>query len=157
MKTVLEKLRKMKQDWEHEKRRLEGEREYLQNAANRLNQEMDQARQENDDTRGIQSELEQAKRAIADFEVQLQMERDRLRAITNERNRTVNEKNDILSNLERTHAVSVSFYCTFPYSPLARTWKPSKSSCKSASRKIMPSKQIFAVSGFIFDFVFHVS
>jgi chromosome segregation ATPase len=122
MKTVLAKLSQMKQDWEHEKMRLEGEREYLQSTADRLNQEVDQARHKNDDTRGVLSvgnrsphsetyvdnhsqELDQARRAIADFEVQLQLERDRLRAITNERNRTVNEKNDILSNLERTQAV----------------------------------------------------
>ncbi|KIM34091.1 hypothetical protein M408DRAFT_325604 [Serendipita vermifera MAFF 305830] len=104
MRTVLDKLRKMKQDWEHEKRRLEDEREYLQGAADRLNREVDLAKQENDDTRGVVSELDQARRAIADFEVQLQMERDRLRAITNERNRTVNEKKQILSNLERTQA-----------------------------------------------------
>lgn len=55
MKTVLAKLSQMKQDWEHEKMRLEGEREYLQSAADRLNQEVDQARHENDDTRGVLS------------------------------------------------------------------------------------------------------
>jgi hypothetical protein len=55
MKSVLAKLTQMKRDWEHEKMRLEGEREYLQSAADRLNQEVDQARYENDDTRGVLS------------------------------------------------------------------------------------------------------
>jgi hypothetical protein len=48
MKKVLEQLDKMKQDWAHEKMRLEGEREYLQGAADRLNREMDRAKKEQD-------------------------------------------------------------------------------------------------------------
>jgi hypothetical protein len=46
MKKVLEQLDKMKQDWAHEKMRLEGEREYLQGAADRLNREMDRTKEQ---------------------------------------------------------------------------------------------------------------
>lgn len=46
MKKVLESLEKMKQDWAHEKMRLEGEREYLQGAADRINREIDQAKKD---------------------------------------------------------------------------------------------------------------
>jgi len=38
MRTMLARLTQMKQDWEHEKMRLEGERNYLQSAVDQLHQ-----------------------------------------------------------------------------------------------------------------------
>lgn len=49
--------------------------------------------------------METANAVIAELEDQLVLERSRLRAITTERNRTVNEKNDLLTNLRRTQNV----------------------------------------------------
>ncbi|KAG8810809.1 hypothetical protein FRC17_002751, partial [Serendipita sp. 399] len=104
MKKVLQQLEKMKQEWLHEKMRLEGEREYLQGAANRLNQELDQAQKDQDTRQLVTSELDQAKQFISELETQLQSERTRLKAITAERNRMINDKSNIASELQRAQS-----------------------------------------------------
>ncbi|KAG8774532.1 hypothetical protein FRC20_005346, partial [Serendipita sp. 405] len=104
MKKALQQLEKMKQEWLHEKMRLEGEREYLQGAANRLDQELGQAQKDQDTKQMVLSELDQARKSISELETQLQSERTRLKAIITERNRMINDKDGIASELQRAQA-----------------------------------------------------
>jgi septal ring factor EnvC (AmiA/AmiB activator) len=58
----------------------------------------------------VQQELDQAKRAIAELEEQLGVERSQLKTTNAERNRASHEKNRLASQLERTQAVSRGFF-----------------------------------------------
>lgn len=51
-------------------------------------------------------ELERAKRMIVDLEAELQAERSRLRTLTTEQNRLQRQKEDVLTQLQRTESVS---------------------------------------------------
>ncbi|KAK6967117.1 PACT-coil-coil domain-containing protein [Favolaschia claudopus] len=111
--SVNSQLAKMKKQWEEEKQKLLGEKAVLQDAANRLNAKVHKAEEEarivaetkktGEKLRvGIESELEEARRIIADLETDLKSERSRLRALSTEQNRAQREKENVLLQLQRT-------------------------------------------------------
>ncbi|KAH7922630.1 hypothetical protein BV22DRAFT_645250 [Leucogyrophana mollusca] len=115
LQSVNRQLSSMKKQWDDEKRQLLGEKAVLQDAANRMNLEVRNAKDEvkkivetekatrrsRADTQG---EAERAKMAIADLESELQAERARLRQMTTEQNKIKREKGDIARQLQRTEA-----------------------------------------------------
>ncbi|CAG7847478.1 SubName: Full=Uncharacterized protein {ECO:0000313/EMBL:CCA70757.1} [Serendipita indica DSM 11827] len=102
MKKILKQLEKMKQDWIQEKIRLQGERDYLQGAADRLGRQA--ARKKESGNPNGTSDVEQVKQHVADLESQLQAERTRLRELATERSRMLQDKNDVAAQLQRTQA-----------------------------------------------------
>lgn len=56
-------------------------------------------------------ELDRAKRMIADLEAELQTERSRLRTLTTEQKRVQRQKDDVLTQLQRTESVSFLKCC----------------------------------------------
>ncbi|EEB95257.1 hypothetical protein MPER_05801, partial [Moniliophthora perniciosa FA553] len=101
--------------WGEEKAQLQGERAVLQDAANRLNVQVRQTREEVDralenqkvDSRlrqDLQNELERAKLTISSLEENLKVERSRLRGMTTEQNRITREKEEVLLQLKRTES-----------------------------------------------------
>ncbi|KAF9466148.1 hypothetical protein BDZ94DRAFT_1341734 [Collybia nuda] len=107
LRNVNSQLEVMKKEWADERRQLVGEKAVLQDAANKLNVQIRNVKEEvrkvteneraGEQTRaGIQGELDKAKKAIADLEANLKTERAQLRALTTEQNRIQREKeNDI--------------------------------------------------------------
>ncbi|KAG8221048.1 hypothetical protein J3R82DRAFT_2558 [Butyriboletus roseoflavus] len=103
----------MKKQWQDEKRQLMGEKAVLQDAANRMNIEVRNAKQEvrkaieaeRESRRsrvGTQGEAEKAKAVIADLEAELQAERMRLRKMSTEQHRLQREIGDVARQLQRT-------------------------------------------------------
>ncbi|KAF8892193.1 hypothetical protein BD779DRAFT_1661469 [Infundibulicybe gibba] len=115
LRAVNADLDTLKMRWDDEKRQLLGEKAALQDATDRLNAEVREAREEakrvanneraGEKTRaGVQGELEKAKRTIADLESDLKAERSRLRALTTEHDRIQRDKNSVLTQLQRTES-----------------------------------------------------
>ncbi|KAF5373341.1 hypothetical protein D9615_007388 [Tricholomella constricta] len=115
LQSVNSHLESMKKEWEQERRTLLGEKAVLQDATNRLNAQMKSAKDEMKKVAeggrageraaaSVQTELDKAKRVIADLEADLKSERAQLRALTTEQNRVQREKTDILSQLQRTES-----------------------------------------------------
>ncbi|OAX40162.1 hypothetical protein K503DRAFT_738032 [Rhizopogon vinicolor AM-OR11-026] len=111
LRAVNQQLDSMKQRWEDEKRQLLGEKAVLQDAANRMNMEVRNAKDEakraaegGRRSRADTREIEKAKAVIADLEAELQAERTRLRQMSTEQNRVQREKGGITRQLQRTEA-----------------------------------------------------
>ncbi|KAH9169868.1 hypothetical protein EDB89DRAFT_1981781 [Lactarius sanguifluus] len=112
LQVVNGELALMKEQWLEERRQLLGDNAVLQDAANRLNLQVqgvkeraEQKERRNEKARsGILGELDQAKQAIADLEEDLKVERARLRGITVEQGRAEREKEDVLLQLRRTES-----------------------------------------------------
>ncbi|KAJ3717958.1 hypothetical protein C8R42DRAFT_724167 [Lentinula raphanica] len=113
LRTVNRQLEETKKQWEDEKRKLLGEKAVLQDAANRLNSEVQDAKvqvskaSEAQKTNGrlrqdIQGDLEKARRTITELESDLKAERSRLRTVTAEQNRVNREKEQVFVQLQRT-------------------------------------------------------
>ncbi|KAF7309931.1 PACT-coil-coil domain-containing protein [Mycena indigotica] len=113
LRSVNANLNNMKRQWEEEKERLLGEKAVLQDAANRLNVKVRSAEEEarqvtaskktSDKLKaGIEGELEQARRTIAELEADLKAERSRLRASAAEQTRAQRERENVLVQLQRT-------------------------------------------------------
>ncbi|KAG2137784.1 hypothetical protein BD769DRAFT_1384914 [Suillus cothurnatus] len=108
---VNKELDTMKQRWEEEKRHLLGEKAVLQDAANRMNMEIrnakDEAKRATEASRRSRAdtrEVERAKAVIADLEAELQAERTRLRQMSTEQDRVQREKSVVARQLQRTEA-----------------------------------------------------
>ncbi|KAH7890884.1 hypothetical protein F5I97DRAFT_1839637 [Phlebopus sp. FC_14] len=115
LQTVNAQLDAMKKQWQDEKRQLLGEKAVLQDAANRMNMEIQNAKEEarkataaeranrrsGPDTHG---EVEKAKAVIADLEAELHAERVRLRQMSTEYERLQRETGDVARQLQRTEA-----------------------------------------------------
>ncbi|KAG2137608.1 uncharacterized protein EDB93DRAFT_1106565 [Suillus bovinus] len=106
---VNKKLDTMKQRWEEEKRHLLGEKAVLQDAANRMNMEVrnakDEAKRATEASRRSRAdtrEVEKAKAVIADLEAELQAERTRLRQMSVEQECVQREKSVVARQLQRT-------------------------------------------------------
>ncbi|ESK89340.1 hypothetical protein Moror_16258 [Moniliophthora roreri MCA 2997] len=115
LRSVNAQLAEMKEQWGEEKAQLQSERAVLQDAANRLNVQVRQTREEVDralenrkvDSRlrqDLQNELEKAKLTISSLEENLKVERSRLRGMTTEQNRITREKEEVLLQLKRTES-----------------------------------------------------
>ncbi|KAH9040398.1 hypothetical protein EDB85DRAFT_1925960 [Lactarius pseudohatsudake] len=112
LQVVNGELALMKEQWQEERRQLLGDNAVLQDAANRLNLQVqgvkeraEQKERRNEKARsGILGELDQAKQAIADLEEDLKVERARLRGLTVEQGRAEREKEDVLLQLRRTES-----------------------------------------------------
>ncbi|KAH9074702.1 hypothetical protein EDB83DRAFT_2352798 [Lactarius deliciosus] len=112
LQVVNGELALMKEQWQEERRQLLGDNAVLQDAANRLNLQVqgvkeraEQKERRNEKARsGILGELDQAKQAIADLEEDLKVERTRLRGLTVEQGRAEREKEDVLLQLRRTES-----------------------------------------------------
>ncbi|KAJ7580264.1 hypothetical protein C8J56DRAFT_278799 [Mycena floridula] len=107
LRTVNSHLSTMKKRWEEEKHRLLGEKAALQDAANRLNVEVQDAKVQAEIHKagqGVQEDLDNAKRTIVDLEAELTRERTRLRGMSAEQNRVTREKEDVLMQLQRTES-----------------------------------------------------
>lgn len=120
-------LDSMKQTWEAEKRRLLGEKAVLQDAANRLNIQAQDAKSTNENVKALSArngvqrvsslsfatqpklkslqDLEKARLTIIELEGDLKGERARLRAMSTEQNRVQREKEEVLLQLQRTESV----------------------------------------------------
>ncbi|KAH0836767.1 hypothetical protein J3R83DRAFT_8515 [Lanmaoa asiatica] len=103
----------MRKQWRDEKRQLLGEKAVLQDAANRMNIEVRNAKQEvrkaveaeregRRSKADTQEEAEKAKAVIADLEAELQAERLRLRKMSTEQDRLQREIGDVARQLQRT-------------------------------------------------------
>ncbi|KAG9313115.1 hypothetical protein JVU11DRAFT_6565 [Chiua virens] len=113
LQNVNAQLDTMKKQWKDEKRQLLGEKAVLQDAANRMNIEVRNAKQEvkkaleaeresrrsRADTQG---EAEKAKEIVADLEAELQAERMRLRKMSTEQERLQREIGEVARQLQRT-------------------------------------------------------
>ncbi|KAH8833076.1 hypothetical protein DL96DRAFT_1523381 [Flagelloscypha sp. PMI_526] len=105
-------LARMRREWDAEKKQLLGEKNALQDAANRLNSQLtsglkNSAEKENAANRaksGLQGELDTANAVIVDLESQLKTERSRLRALSSEQRQIQREKETILNQLQRTES-----------------------------------------------------
>ncbi|GLB41649.1 putative pericentrin-AKAP-450 domain of centrosomal targeting protein [Lyophyllum shimeji] len=115
LQSVNAHLESMKKEWEQERRTLLGEKAVLQDAANRLNAQVKDAKEEMKKVAesgrageraaaSAQGELDKAKRVISDLEATLKSERAQLRALTSEQNRVQREKAGILSQIQRTES-----------------------------------------------------
>ncbi|KAI9440630.1 hypothetical protein H4582DRAFT_1938265 [Lactarius indigo] len=112
LQVVNRELVLMKEQWQEERRQLLGDNAVLQDAANRLNLQVqgvkeraEQKERRSEKVRsGILGELDQAKQAIADLEEDLKVERARLRDLTVEQGRAEREKEDVLLQLRRTES-----------------------------------------------------
>lgn len=98
----------MKRHWDEERRKLLGDQAIFKDAANRLNMEVQDARDRARAGEGVQGELEQAKKAIGDLEEALRTERSMLRMLTTVQGTWDREKQDILFQLRRTESVRCS-------------------------------------------------
>ncbi|KAJ3782678.1 hypothetical protein GGU10DRAFT_389676 [Lentinula aff. detonsa] len=110
--TVNAQLQETKKKWEDEKRKLLGEKAVLQDAANRLNVEVRNAKAEASKAseaqkasgrlrQDIQGDLEKARRTVTELENDLKAERSQLRAMNTEQSRVSREKNQIFVQLQR--------------------------------------------------------
>ncbi|KAI0045417.1 hypothetical protein FA95DRAFT_1495451 [Auriscalpium vulgare] len=112
VQAVNKQLSVMKKQWQDERRQLLGDKAALQDATNRLNAQVRDAEQRAAETErasqkvksSVQTELEQAKRVIADLEDDLKAERSRLRSITTKQTKAERDKDGILLQLKRTES-----------------------------------------------------
>ncbi|KAI9458189.1 hypothetical protein BJY52DRAFT_1270268 [Lactarius psammicola] len=112
LQVVNRELASMKEQWQEERRQLLGDNAVLQDAANRLNLQVqgvkeraEQKERRNEKARsGILGELDQAKQIIADLDEDLKTERARLRDLTVQQSRAEREKEDVLLQLRRTES-----------------------------------------------------
>ncbi|KIK56356.1 hypothetical protein GYMLUDRAFT_174310 [Collybiopsis luxurians FD-317 M1] len=115
LRTVTTQLQETRQQWENEKRKLLGEKAVLQDAANRLNVEVREAKAEANKAseahkadgrlrQDIQVDLEKARLTISELEGDLKAERARLRAMSTEQGRVNREKEQVFNQLKRTEA-----------------------------------------------------
>ncbi|KAH9479344.1 hypothetical protein JR316_0007934 [Psilocybe cubensis] len=115
LESVNKHLEELKSQWEAEKRVLLGEKAVLEDAANRLNSQVkntkEEARKIAEQTRAgeklranVENELERAKRTISVLENELGSERARLRSMVTEQERIQREKKQILTDLTRTES-----------------------------------------------------
>ncbi|KAI0091595.1 hypothetical protein BDY19DRAFT_885665 [Irpex rosettiformis] len=111
LQAVNSHLATMKQQWESEKNKLLGENATLKNAANRLNAEVRQAKDDmkrHADTErgkvGMQVELDKAKRMVEELEAQLKAERSRLRGFATEQSHAERQKEEVALQLRRTES-----------------------------------------------------
>ncbi|KAF9224049.1 hypothetical protein BS17DRAFT_880101 [Gyrodon lividus] len=113
LQNVNAQLDVMKNQWHDEKRQLLGEKAVLQDAANRMNTEVrnakDEARRATEAERAsrrsradTQEEAEKAKSVVADLEGELQAERMRLRQMSTEQERLQREIGEVARQLQRT-------------------------------------------------------
>ncbi|KAE9397790.1 hypothetical protein BT96DRAFT_883573 [Gymnopus androsaceus JB14] len=113
LRTVNTQLEQTKKQWEDEKRKILGEKAVLQDAANRLNVEVRDAKaevakaSETQKANGrlrqdIQKDLEKAQVTITELENDLKAERARLRAMSTEQSRVDRDKEQIFVQLQRT-------------------------------------------------------
>ncbi|KAI0954730.1 hypothetical protein AcW1_006527 [Taiwanofungus camphoratus] len=112
LQAVNSQLASMKKAWDEEKRQLLGEKAVLQDATNRLNMQVRDANYKLTETErvgervraSVQEELDNAKRAIDDLEIELKSERMRLRTLTTEQSRVRREKEEVVFQLRRTES-----------------------------------------------------
>ncbi|KAF5379308.1 hypothetical protein D9757_007667 [Collybiopsis confluens] len=113
LRTVTSQLQDTKRQWESEKRKLMGENVALQDATNRLNIEVQQAKAEANKVseahktdgrlrQDVQADLEKARHTIATLENDLKAERARLRTMSTEQARVDREKEQVFNQLKRT-------------------------------------------------------
>ncbi|KAF9269220.1 hypothetical protein L218DRAFT_1072847 [Marasmius fiardii PR-910] len=113
LRSVNDQLAQLKKQWDEEKRQLQGEKHVLQDAANRLNVQIQEAREEVNRAserlkvdshlrHDLQSELDKAKKTVSSLEENLKIERARIRGMTAEQNRIEKEKEEVLVQLKRT-------------------------------------------------------
>ncbi|KAI0057426.1 hypothetical protein BV25DRAFT_1892643 [Artomyces pyxidatus] len=98
LQSVNQQLTLMKKQWQEEKRQLLGDKAVLQDAANRLNLQVQSVRS------GVQGDLDQAKQVISDLEEELRTERTRLRVLATEQNKAERDKENVLLQLRRTES-----------------------------------------------------
>ncbi|KAF7430968.1 hypothetical protein PC9H_006683 [Pleurotus ostreatus] len=115
LKSVNDNLAGMHKHWEEEKSQLLGEKAMLQDTTNRLNLQLQTAKEEakrvsqsgkvKDRVQAdIQQELESARQVIADLESELRSERAQLRVLGTEQSRLQREREDVLGQLRRTES-----------------------------------------------------
>ncbi|KAI0255954.1 hypothetical protein BJV78DRAFT_1279159 [Lactifluus subvellereus] len=112
LQAVNRELASMKRQWREERRQLLGDNAVLKDAANRLNLQIQDAKEraEQKERRGerarngVLGELDEAKHTIADLEEDLKAERARLRDLTVEQTRAEREKENVLLQLRRTES-----------------------------------------------------
>ncbi|KAL0576236.1 hypothetical protein V5O48_005746 [Marasmius crinis-equi] len=115
LRSVNDQLAEMKKYWDEERRQLQGEKNVLQDATNRLNKQVRETREEFSkaselqkvDTKlrqDLQSELDKAKHTISSLEENLKLERARIRSMNAEQNRVAKEKDEVLLQLQRTQS-----------------------------------------------------
>ncbi|KAI0285771.1 hypothetical protein BGY98DRAFT_943312 [Russula aff. rugulosa BPL654] len=102
----------MKKEWHEERRKLLGDNAVLKDAANRLNLQMQDTKEQAElkerrhekARNGVIEELDEAKQTIADLEEDLKAERSRLRVLTVEETQIEREKENVLLQLRRTES-----------------------------------------------------
>ncbi|KAI0788909.1 hypothetical protein C8Q75DRAFT_879628 [Abortiporus biennis] len=115
LRAVNDHLASMKQQWETERRKLLGENAVLQDAAQRLNAEVRNAKSEiqryADSERAgerskaaVQNELDKAKRTVEELEAELSSERSRLRSLNTEQTQAERQKEKLNLQLRRTES-----------------------------------------------------
>ncbi|KDR80779.1 hypothetical protein GALMADRAFT_241215 [Galerina marginata CBS 339.88] len=115
LQSVNQHLEELKKQWEAEKKKLVGEKAILEDAANRLNGQVkntkEEAKRAAESTRAgektranAENELEKAKRTISVLESELSSERSRLRNMISEQERMQREKKQVLTDLQRTES-----------------------------------------------------
>ncbi|KAG7094132.1 hypothetical protein E1B28_007744 [Marasmius oreades] len=113
LRSVNDQLAQMKKQWDDEKRQLQGDKDVLQDAADRLNIQIRETREEVNRAserqkadshlrQDLQSEIDKAKRTISSLEENLKIERARIRSMAAEQNRIAQEKDGVLSQLQTT-------------------------------------------------------
>ncbi|KAK0466948.1 uncharacterized protein EV420DRAFT_1260439 [Desarmillaria tabescens] len=110
LQSLNSQLSSMKKQWEQEREQLQGEKAVLQDVANRLNDQVRQAKEEA--TKISQTEkagqkirsddLDKAKKTISELETELKTERAQLRMLTVEQTRVGHERDNIVLQLQRT-------------------------------------------------------
>ncbi|KAJ8079575.1 hypothetical protein PM082_011162 [Marasmius tenuissimus] len=115
LQSVNAQLADLKNQWDKERRQLEGEKVVLQDAANRLNKQVRETRDEFNKASELQkvdsnlrqdlrTELDKAKQTISSLEENLKIERARIRSMNAEQNRVAKEKDEVLLQLQRTQS-----------------------------------------------------
>ncbi|EIW75087.1 hypothetical protein CONPUDRAFT_169516 [Coniophora puteana RWD-64-598 SS2] len=111
LQAVNVQLRDLQKEWQREKEELLGENAVLQDAAERLNNQVRTAMKRAASiekaslkTKESQSELDKARDVIAELEAGLQAERTRLRQLSAEQDRVQRQRSGVSRQLDRTEA-----------------------------------------------------
>ncbi|KAL4266485.1 Pericentrin/AKAP-450 centrosomal targeting domain-containing protein [Pleurotus pulmonarius] len=115
LKSVNDNLAGMHKHWEEEKSQLLGEKAMLQDTTNRLNLQLQTAKEETKRVSqsgkvkdrvqaDVQQELDNARQVIAGLESELRSERAQLRVLGTEQSRLQREREDVLGQLRRTES-----------------------------------------------------
>ncbi|PBK99751.1 hypothetical protein ARMGADRAFT_516895 [Armillaria gallica] len=113
LQSLNSQLSSMKKQWDQEREQFQGEKAVLQDVANRLNDQVRQAKEEatkisQTEKAGqkirsdVQADLDKAKKTISELEAELKTERAQLRMLTVEQTRVGHERDNIVLQLRRT-------------------------------------------------------